>query len=102
MADRAPEFQEISMSWCKKEDVRPTHSLLLVCDNIICSTTDTLTLALYQTINHLTSVSRREKEDKTLLLLEFDQAVKKVTLPLKGEFKLTVADQTIFVLDTSI
>ena len=88
------EFQPIGLAWCKKDDVRPSHSLLLVSSPIAIST-DSILVALCDVIQHLTGVSRREESGKTLLLLEFDRNTSDVVLPPSGELKVTLSGREV-------
>ncbi|XP_033632151.1 paraneoplastic antigen Ma3-like [Asterias rubens] len=95
MPDCSAELRELGLSWCKKEDLRVTHCFLLVSATTVHFPTDDIALALYQTINHLASVSRQDRDSQTLLLVEFDLAMKDVELPLDGRIRLDISDEQI-------
>ena len=61
MPDCSPELHVFGLLWCKMEDLRHTHCFLLVSADPVHAPTDTIALPLYQTVNHLTSVSRQRQ-----------------------------------------
>ena len=81
--------------WCKKEDLRPSHTLLLKTDVVLTDSIEDILIALAKIFQHLLGVSRRERNDTTQLLCEFEKKVSDVVLPFSGEVTLKLSrDQT--------
>ncbi|XP_038063193.1 paraneoplastic antigen Ma2-like [Patiria miniata] len=94
MASEAPSQVEIT-DWCKKEDIRPSHALLLKADGILTDTTEDILIALAKTVQHIMSVSRREKNVATQLLCEFEKESSDVVLPSSGEVSLKLGGRHV-------
>ena len=77
--------------WCKKECLRLSHTLLLKTDVILTDSTEDILIALAKIFQHLLGVSRRERNDTTQLLCEFEKDVSDVVLPFSGEVTLKLS-----------
>ena len=87
-------YVETGLAWCKKLDMLPSRSLLLVSRSVSVST-ESLLVALYAAIHHVTGVNRQEQHGETLLLLELARDVTEAVLPSRGEVRVSVEGSEI-------
>lgn len=83
------------VDWCKKEDIRPNHALLLTADAVIDDTTEEIVVVLAESIQRLLSVARRERDEVTQLLCEFECDVSDVILPSSGKVALKLSGRLV-------
>ncbi|XP_038057354.1 paraneoplastic antigen Ma3-like [Patiria miniata] len=69
-------LKKIALDWCKKEETRPSHSILLSM-KLVATPTQTIALALTDCLPNIVGISRREDvgQDLTLVLCDFDKPV---------------------------
>ena len=83
------------VDWCKKEDILPNHALLLTADAVIDDTTEEIVVVLAESIQRLLSVARRERDEVTQLLCEFECDVSDVILPSSGKVALKLSGRLV-------
>ena len=83
MADAA--LRQKGVDWCKKDDLRPTHTVLLTLQlsSPLVEATDILACSLHDIFPSLEGLSRKDSDDQgsAIFLCDFSQPISSLGLP---------------------